>query len=74
MVLSVCSQGWNNFPWGVWEEYSWGMEYYRERVEGSGSMLPRGDSTSRCCNMARILGFQDPRIPGAWSHQDLRVS
>jgi hypothetical protein len=30
----------------------------------------RGDTTST----PRILGFQDPRIPGAWSHQDLRVS
>ena len=37
-------------------------------------MIPRGDTTSRCCNRPRILGFQDPRITGAWSHQDLRVS
>jgi hypothetical protein len=22
----------------------------------------------------RILGFWDPRIPGAWSNQDLRIS
>ena len=37
-------------------------------------MVPRGVTTSRCCNTPRILGFQDPRIPGAWSHQDLRVT
>jgi hypothetical protein len=36
--------------------------------------FPRGDTTSRHCNMPWILGFQDPRITGAWSHQDLRVS
>jgi hypothetical protein len=37
-------------------------------------LVPRGDTTSRHCNTARILGFQDPRITGAWSHQDIRVS
>jgi hypothetical protein len=36
--------------------------------------VPRGDATSRCCNIPRILGFQYTRIPGAWSHEDLRVS
>lgn len=36
--------------------------------------VPREDTTSRHCNKPRILGFQDPRITGAWSHQDLRVS
>ena len=36
--------------------------------------VPRGDVTSRFCNMPRILGFWDPRITGAWSHQDLRFS
>jgi hypothetical protein len=34
----------------------------------------RRDTTCRQCNTPRILGFQDPRITGAWSHQDLRVS
>jgi hypothetical protein len=37
-------------------------------------MAPRRGSTSRRSNMPRILGSQDPRVPGAWSHQDLRVS
>jgi hypothetical protein len=27
-------------------------------------MVPRGDTISRFCNMLRILGFQDPSIPG----------
>ena len=36
--------------------------------------VPREGNTSRCCNMYRILGVQDPSIPGAWSHQDLGVS
>jgi hypothetical protein len=36
--------------------------------------VPRGDTTSRCFNTPRILEFQDPRIPEAWSHQDLRGS
>lgn len=36
--------------------------------------VPRGGTTSRHFNTPRILGFQDPRNPGAWSHQDLRVS
>jgi hypothetical protein len=34
----------------------------------------RGDNNSRHCNMPRILGLQDPRLKGAWSHQDLTVS
>jgi hypothetical protein len=34
----------------------------------------RGVSIPWHCNMPRILGFQDLRIPGAWSHQDLWVS
>jgi hypothetical protein len=36
--------------------------------------VPRGDTISRHCNTSRFLGFQDPRITGIWSHQDLRVS
>jgi hypothetical protein len=35
---------------------------------------PRGDTTSRCYSMPRILGFQDTRITGACSQQDVRVS
>jgi hypothetical protein len=38
------------------------------------SMVPRGDTTTRHSNMPRILGLQNPRIPGAWSNQDLKVS
>jgi hypothetical protein len=37
-------------------------------------MVLRGDNNSRPCNTPRILGFQDPRITGTWSHQDLRIS
>ena len=36
--------------------------------------IPRGDTTFRHRNTPRILGFPNTRIPGAWSHQDLRVS
>ena len=28
--------------------------------------------TSRHCHMSKSLGIQDTRIPGAWSHQDIR--
>ena len=34
----------------------------------------REGSTRRCSSTLRITGLQDPRIPGAWSHQELRVS
>jgi hypothetical protein len=34
---------------------------------------PRGGSNPRHFNTARITGSQEPRIPRAWSHQDLRV-
>ena len=34
---------------------------------------PRGSLTPRRSNTPRITGSQDPRIPGAWSHQDLRL-
>jgi hypothetical protein len=33
----------------------------------------REGSTRRCSSTLRITGLQDPRIPGAWSQQDLRV-
>jgi hypothetical protein len=36
--------------------------------------VPRGDTTSRLGKTPRILGFPDTRIPGALSHQDLRIS
>ena len=36
--------------------------------------VPRGDTTSRHYSIPRILGFQDTRIAGAWSHQELMVS
>ena len=34
---------------------------------------PRRSSTPRHSNLPRIIGSQDHRIKGAWSHQDLRV-
>jgi len=36
--------------------------------------VTRGVTTSRHCNMPRNLVLQDPSIPGARLHQDLRVS
>jgi hypothetical protein len=32
--------------------------------------VPRGCTTPGLCNTSRILGFQNPKIPGVWSHQD----
>jgi hypothetical protein len=37
-------------------------------------MVLKGDTTSRHCNIPRILGQQDPRKTGAGSHKYFRVS
>jgi hypothetical protein len=36
--------------------------------------FPRRDTNYRSYNKPRIIGVQDTRIPGDWSHQDLKVS
>jgi hypothetical protein len=38
------------------------------------AMVSRGVSTPRSSSIPRILGSQDLKIAGTWSHQDLRVS
>ena len=41
---------------------------------GAPLKFPRRSMISRCHTMPRILGSKNPRIPEAWSHQDLSIS
>jgi hypothetical protein len=54
--------------------YFWPLVVYLGFKHSRQPVSPQGGTTSRGCNTPRILGFQDTSIPGAWSHQDLRVS
>ena len=49
----------------------WSVLVYLGFKHSGQPKVPRVGTTSRCCNTPRILRFQDPRIPGPWSHQDL---
>jgi hypothetical protein len=49
------------------------LVYFGSKLSTS-PMVPRGGTTSRCSNMPRIIGSQDPWIPGSQEFGHTRIS